>query len=109
MPADPDAQPYLTLKGAELFRTFVPGLPAEQCETDTDGDGFPDNSDNCPDVIVNDQSDINGDGVGDLCQPDDDDGDGYPASEDNCPAIDNPLQSDVNGNGVGDACEAQRR
>ena len=104
LPADPDAQPYLTLKGGELFRTFVPGLPAEQCETDTDGDGFPDDSDNCPDV-ANDQSDNNGDGVGDLCQSDDDDGDGYPASEDNCPAIENPLQGDVNGNGVGDLCE----
>ncbi|MCH2184589.1 thrombospondin type 3 repeat-containing protein [Myxococcota bacterium] len=104
LPADPDAQPYLTLKGAELFRTFVPGLPAEQCEADADGDGFPDDADNCPD-IANDQNDVNGDGVGDLCQPNDDDGDGYPASEDNCPALTNPLQGDVNGNGVGDACE----
>jgi hypothetical protein len=67
LPADPNAQPFLTLKGAETLDVYVPGQPAEQCETDTDGDGFPDAADNCPDT-PNDQSDVNSDGIGDICE-----------------------------------------
>ena len=36
---------------------------------DTDGDGAPDTSDNCPSTFNPDQRDTNGDGVGDLCTP----------------------------------------
>jgi hypothetical protein len=36
---------------------------------DTDGDGIPDNIDNCPFVSNPDQLDTNGDGVGDACDP----------------------------------------
>ncbi len=35
---------------------------------DSDGDGFPDSGDNCPDV-PNDQADFDRDGVGDACDP----------------------------------------
>jgi len=35
---------------------------------DKDGDGVPDNKDNCPDVFNPDQLDSNGDGTGDACQ-----------------------------------------
>ncbi len=59
--------------------------------TDTDGDGIPDSSDNCPKVANPDQKDTDGDGVGDAC--------------DNCPKVSNPDQKDSNGNGIGDACE----
>lgn len=37
---------------------------------DSDGDGVPDSEDNCPMVPNPDQSDIDSDGVGDLCDPD---------------------------------------
>jgi len=37
--------------------------------TDADGDGVPDNVDNCPTTPNPDQRDTNGDGVGDLCTP----------------------------------------
>ncbi|MBW2287575.1 MAG: thrombospondin type 3 repeat-containing protein [Deltaproteobacteria bacterium] len=127
LPPDPAAQAYLTLKGAEQSRVYVPGLPAEQCDVDTDEDGFPDEEDNCPST-PNDQGDVNGDGIGDACQPDDGDGDGWPDIEDtcpatasgnnansdgdslgdvcdNCPATDNEAQADANGDGIGDACQ----
>jgi hypothetical protein len=48
---------------------------------DFDGDGFPDNCDNCP-TVPNDQTDTDGDGIGDAC--------------DNCFATRNPDQSNSN-------------
>jgi hypothetical protein len=57
---------------------------------DADGDGIPDNFDNCPFTPNRDQKDTDGDGVGDAC--------------DNCPTVYNPDQKDSSGTGVGDAC-----
>ena len=37
---------------------------------DADGDGVPDNLDNCPGVVNPDQADLDGDGSGDACDPD---------------------------------------
>lgn len=54
------------------------------CEDiDTDGDGFVDQLDKCPNVI-DDQSDLDGDGIGDACETDTD-GDGISDVFDNCP------------------------
>jgi len=39
-----------------------------ECEMDTDGDGIPDNNDNCPNVANPDQADTDGDGIGDVCE-----------------------------------------
>ncbi|MFH1809312.1 MAG: thrombospondin type 3 repeat-containing protein [Pseudomonadota bacterium] len=69
------------------------------------------------------QADLDGDGVGDACTPDDD-GDGYCGAgedlvtgitcavdsggaiiEDNCPTVANADQADANNDGVGDACD----
>ena len=47
--------------------------------------------DNCPSVPNDDQSDLDLDGVGDVC--------------DNCPADPNPNQVDNDGDGIGDACD----
>lgn len=66
---------------------------------DTDGDcygdpGHPENEcadDNCPGEFNPDQSDIDGDGVGDLC--------------DNCEDIYNPDQADHDSDGLGNACD----
>ncbi|MHB8634327.1 MAG: thrombospondin type 3 repeat-containing protein [Thermoplasmatota archaeon] len=80
---------------------------------DRDGDGVPDQKDNCPSVYNPDQSDIDGDGIGDVCDSDMDGdgikdklGPGDPAGTilDNCPRVTNPDQRDSLGNGIGDAC-----
>lgn len=59
--------------------------------TDTDGDGTPDNFDDCKLTADPNQTDTDDDGIGDAC--------------DNCGAIYNPCQEDANSNGVGDVCE----
>jgi len=54
------------------------------CEdVDSDGDGVVDQLDKCP-AISDDQSDLDGDGIGDACESDTD-GDGILDSFDNCP------------------------
>jgi len=58
---------------------------------DTDGDGIPDEEDNCPFDANPDQADYDGDGVGNAC--------------DNCPDVDNPDQMDMDGDGIGDVCD----
>ncbi len=71
---------------------------------DSDGDGVPDDMDNCPAVYNPDQIDTDMDGLGDACD-DDDDNDGVLDTEDNCPLTPNPLQEDADADGIGDACE----
>lgn len=73
-------------------------------QTDTDGDGIPDNVDNCPNTPNPDQADLDGDGIGDVCD-DDVDGDGVLNNVDNCPTTPNANQADSNGNGIGDVCD----
>ncbi|MHB8632881.1 MAG: thrombospondin type 3 repeat-containing protein [Thermoplasmatota archaeon] len=80
---------------------------------DRDADGVPDVVDNCPAMYNPDQHDLDGDGIGDVCDADMD-GDGIndklePGQSsltilDNCPTVANPDQRDSVGNGVGDAC-----
>jgi hypothetical protein len=65
---------------------------ADDCPTDTDGDGIPDSDDNCPNVFNPDQLDSDGDGIGDAC--------------DNCIETPNPDQADSDGDGIGDVCDA---
>lgn len=71
---------------------------------DSDGDGFPDDTDNCPDAFNPIQTDLDNDGVGDDCD-DDRDGDGIPNVLDNCPATANPGQQDIDLDNTGDACD----
>jgi hypothetical protein len=66
--------------------------------------------DNCEDSPNPDQSDLDNDGRGDRCDPDDDadgvndfDENGLPL--DNCPAAANADQTDTDGDGIGDACD----
>ena len=86
--------------------------PREQLQpdlVDTDGDGIPDDSDNCPEIYNPDQADSVGDGVGDACRPllagVDNDNDVFPDHIDNCPNVYNPDQSDIDGDGIGDVCD----
>lgn len=89
---------------------------------DTDGDGIPNDADNCPLVSNEDQADDDGNGYGDACdQPTyvtpccglecqlDSDGDGLPDVLDLCPwtftADDPAAVTDSDGDGLGDACD----
>jgi hypothetical protein len=73
---------------------------------DTDGDGVADADDNCPLVANADQADLDGDEVGDACDPDSD-GDDVANEDDNCPLDANADQADTDGDGLGDACDPE--
>ena len=105
--------------------TIYTGTPSAD---DTDGDGVPNATDNCPTVFnpirpmdMGKQNDTDNDGVGDECDPcprdantttctsfdpNDSDGDGVPNDTDNCPNVANHDQMDMDSDGHGDACDA---
>lgn len=59
--------------------------------TDTDQDGIPDSSDNCPTLVNLDQLNSDTDLLGDAC--------------DNCPNVSNNDQADTDGDEVGNVCD----
>ncbi|MCX6833907.1 MAG: thrombospondin type 3 repeat-containing protein [candidate division Zixibacteria bacterium] len=71
---------------------------------DSDGDGVPDEVDNCPTVPNPLQEDLDSDALGDACDPDID-GDGVANEVDNCPINHNPGQEDMDSDALGDACD----
>lgn len=86
--------------GIGLVRFLIEGA----APIDTDGDGVPDEDDNCSTTPNADQTDTDADGVGDACDSDDDE-DGVLDESDNCPLIPNASQTDTDGDGIGDACD----
>jgi len=73
-------------------------------ETDNDNDGVADVDDNCSTISNTDQTDTDGDNIGDACDPDDDN-DGVLDVDDNCSIVSNPVQADADIDGIGDACD----
>ena len=61
-------------------------------QPDTDGDGRPDSSDNCPTVSNANQANADGDSRGDAC--------------DNCPTVANSDQLNTDGDAQGNVCDA---
>jgi len=111
------------------FMTCVLPQDGPWCLPDVDGDGIPDDGDNCPWLANPGQADADQDDVGDACdlcpEPNhlspcgnfccaDEDGDGiagslrdgwWPGGDDNCPILPNAGQADADGDLVGDACD----
>lgn len=71
---------------------------------DSDGDGVQDQADNCPTTPNADQANLDGDSLGDACDPDID-GDTVANGSDNCPTTANPGQADADHDGIGDVCD----
>jgi hypothetical protein len=68
---------YVSVNGEKTTYDFELSPP------DGDGDGVPDDSDNCPTTPNGDQTDTDDDGQGDACDADDDN-DGVPDEDDDC-------------------------
>ncbi len=90
------------------FQAYSLSVVGGLCADDIDLDGVDDIRDNCPRAANSDQTDGDGDGIGDACDcsgSSDADGDGIDDACDNCTNTPNPGQTDVDQDGLGRACD----
>jgi hypothetical protein len=71
---------------------------------DLDGDGIPNQTDNCHLIANPGQENTDGDGAGNTCDLDDDN-DGRLDTADNCPLVSNGDQINTDGDVLGNACD----
>ncbi|MFH0833003.1 MAG: C1 family peptidase [Candidatus Aenigmatarchaeota archaeon] len=86
------------------FRTLFLDESYAVTSTDIDNDNVADESDNCPYTANADQTDNDGDRIGNVCDTDID-GDGLGNENDNCPNNANSWQEDNDNDGLGDVCD----
>jgi formylglycine-generating enzyme required for sulfatase activity len=84
----PQVGPFSSVAAGEYHTTAI---AIATPPIDTDGDGRPDSTDNCPNIANSNQLNTDGDTRGDAC--------------DNCPLFANSSQADCNTDGIGDVCE----
>ena len=90
--------------GIESGQSFFCGISNLPEGADSDGDGVPNNSDNCPAIPNRSQSDIDQDKIGDACDPDVD-GDNVRNEVDACPMTNQSTAVDPdNGCSIAQLC-----
>jgi Bacterial TSP3 repeat/Thrombospondin type 3 repeat len=100
-----------TVPDGEVWHGFTLGVRGLADPTaDTDGDGIPDASDNCPAIPNPGQADSDGDGIGDACDSANDgnldtDGDGLTNAQEVALGT-SPTNPDTDGDGVNDGQDA---
>lgn len=88
----PDASPDSLLEPLDGGLEPIDGAPdSPPVAADSDGDGVPDDRDNCPGIANSDQANEDMDRFGDACDP--------------CPPDANDTPGDPDGDGVADACD----
>ncbi len=84
----------------------LPANRAFRLYEDSDGDGVANVADNCPNTNNPNQTDSDGNSIGDACETNNDtDNDGVNDDEDNCPSNANANQQDSDDDTIGDACD----